>query len=215
MKRLLTALLSATLLATFFAGTPAPTFAAATEDYYIGYDDGPGGTGNGGTAYFRADTSYIYGAFDITGWTAAMGASSHGNILGFGVWDANNGHPTAQGVEFAQSTSWPSKFSINTIIQGSVPGDLQAMDSFATGNRVWEVKMPIGSMGVSVGQTIWAVGGINYEGQQHWYPDSFFPGYNGYAPITVETHIPDGGLTLVLLGSALTGLAALRRKLIA
>ena len=26
---------------------------------------------------------------------------------------------------------------------------------------------------------------------------------------------PDGGLTLVLLGSALTGLAALRRKLIA
>ena len=47
MKRLLTALLSATLLATFFAGTPAPTFAAATEDYYIGYDDGPGGTGCG------------------------------------------------------------------------------------------------------------------------------------------------------------------------
>jgi len=40
MKRLLTALLSATLLATFFAGTPAPTFAAATEDYYIGYGGG-------------------------------------------------------------------------------------------------------------------------------------------------------------------------------
>jgi predicted outer membrane repeat protein len=40
MKRLLTALISATLLATFFAGTPAPTFAAATEDYYIGYGGG-------------------------------------------------------------------------------------------------------------------------------------------------------------------------------
>ena len=40
MKRLLTALVSATLLATFFAGTPAPTFASSTEDYYIGYGSG-------------------------------------------------------------------------------------------------------------------------------------------------------------------------------
>ena len=40
MKRLLTALISATLLATFFAGTPAPTFASATEEYYIGYGSG-------------------------------------------------------------------------------------------------------------------------------------------------------------------------------
>ena len=51
MKRLLTALLSATLLATFFAGTPAPTFAAATEDYYIGYG-GDSDTGCGDPDFY-------------------------------------------------------------------------------------------------------------------------------------------------------------------
>jgi predicted outer membrane repeat protein len=46
MKRLLTALFSATLIATIFAGTPAPTFASAPENYYIGYG-GPSDTGCG------------------------------------------------------------------------------------------------------------------------------------------------------------------------
>lgn len=54
MKRLLTALLSATLLATFFAGTPAPTFAAATEDYFIGYG-GDSDTGCGEPDFYVAN----------------------------------------------------------------------------------------------------------------------------------------------------------------
>jgi hypothetical protein len=70
-------------------------------------------------------------------------------------------------------------------------------------------------MVVSAGDTIYVVGGINYGGQTHWYPD-YFPttGGNKYAPVTVEAgaSVPDGGATLMLLGSALVGLGALRRK---
>ncbi|MCX5690902.1 MAG: hypothetical protein NTV94_14145, partial [Planctomycetota bacterium] len=154
----------------------------------------------GGMAYFRADTSYVYAAFDVTGWTAAMGASSQGNLLGFGVWKANNSYgASGTGVEFQQSTTdaaWGggssgtmnglvSAYRLNTAIQGSINANLQAADSFATGHRVWEVKVPISSMGVNAGDTIWLVGGINYNGQQHWYPDSFVPGYSGYAPLEV------------------------------
>jgi predicted outer membrane repeat protein len=57
MKRLLTALISATLLATFFAGTPAPTFAAATEDYYIGYG-GDSDTGCGEPDFVVNNSNY-------------------------------------------------------------------------------------------------------------------------------------------------------------
>jgi hypothetical protein len=155
----------------------------------------------GGTAYFRADTNFIYGAFDITGWTSAMGAASQGNLLGFGVWKANGGYGTSSGVEFQQSTTqqgWggggqsgtmnglASAFRINTLLQGSIPGSLQAMDSFATGHRVWEVAMPISSMGVNAGDTVWLVGGINYAGATHWYPDYFPNGYTNYAPVLVQ-----------------------------
>ncbi|MEI8212699.1 MAG: hypothetical protein WCI02_11165 [Planctomycetota bacterium] len=133
----------------------------------------------GGTAYFKADTNFVYAAFDITGWTSAMGAASQGNLLGLGVWGANAGYGTSNGVEFQQSTdiqSWGggaasgtmngllSRYSINTIGQPSIPADLQAADSFATGNRVWEVKMPISSMNLQAGDSIWAIGGINYNG---------------------------------------------------
>ena len=188
----------------------------------------------GGTAYFKADTRFVYAAFDITGWTTAMGAGSQGNLLGFGVWAANNSYPKPPGVEFQQSTTdqaWGndgnsgtmngllSAFRINaqTPPAASILGTLQAMDSFATGHRVWEVMMPISTMGVSAGDTIWAVGGINYAGAQHWYPDYVMPNYNGYAPLKVEAgaSVPDGGTTLTRLGGVLTGLAALRRKLIA
>jgi hypothetical protein len=187
-----------------FAGS---AFASITIDGTISTGEWAGATtytiGNGGgTVSLKADTSYIYGAFDITGWTAAMGAASGGNILGFGVWKANNSYP-GTGVEFQQSTTqqaWGndgtsgtmnglvSAFRINaqTPPAASIPSDLLAMDSFATGHRVWEVKMPISSMGVNAGDTIWAIGGINYDKAQHWYPDYFMPNYNGYAPITVS-----------------------------
>jgi hypothetical protein len=40
----------------------------------------------GGTASFRADANYIYGAFDITGWTEPnLASTTHGFLLGFGV----------------------------------------------------------------------------------------------------------------------------------
>ena len=57
----------------------------------------------GGMAFFLADTNFIYGAFDITGWTSVMGAASGGNLLGFGVWAANNSYP-GDGVAFQQAT---------------------------------------------------------------------------------------------------------------
>jgi len=74
-----------------------PASAAIIIDGTISGGEWAGATtatiGNGGgTAYFEADTNYIYGAFDITGWTSAMGAASGGNLLGFGVWNADNSY---------------------------------------------------------------------------------------------------------------------------
>jgi hypothetical protein len=228
-----------TLTTLLAVGASALAASAVTIDGIIDTNEWTGAAtytiGNGGgMAYFKADTSFVYGAFDITGWTSAMGAASGGNLLGFGVWGTNGGYG-GTGVEFQQSTTsaaWGndgnsgtmnglvSAFRINaqTPPAASIPGSLQAMDSFATGHRVWEVMMPISTMGVIAGDTIWAVGGINYDKAQHWYPTTFGPPlWGSYAPIPVEAapSVPDGGLTLVLLGSALTGLVALRRKFIA
>jgi hypothetical protein len=181
----------------------------------------------GGTAYVKADTSFIYGAFDITGWTSAMGAASQGNLLGFGVWGANNSYPNPPGVEFQQSTAaanWGgggasgtmnglvSAFRINAQNPpaASIPGSLEAMDSFATGHRVWEVKMPISTMAVSAGDTVYVVGSMNYAGQSHWYPDTFFPGFSGYAPIQV---VPEPeAYAMLLAGLVLLGFASGRRR---
>jgi hypothetical protein len=180
----------------------------------------------GGTASFFADTNFIYGAFDITGWTSAMGAASQGNLLGFGVWAKNNGAVGGDGVEFQQSTTtaaWGggtsgtmngllSAFRLDTVIQGSIPGTLEAMDSFATGHRVWEVKMPISTMTI-VDNKVWVVGGINYAGQTHWYPDTFFPGFNGYIEVPVSAAVPLPAAAPFLL-TALGGLGLFgwRRK---
>jgi len=188
----------------------------------------------GGTASFLANQSYVYGAFDITGWTAAMGSGSQGNLLGFGVWGANNSYPTAPGVEFQQSTTqaaWGndgSSGTMNGLVSAfrinaqsppavSIPGDLLAADSFATGHRVWEVKIPIISMAVGAGDTIWLVGGINYNGQQHWYPDYYITN-DGYAPVTVAAvaAVPEPStwamMIVGLIGFAGTGFMARRRK---
>jgi hypothetical protein len=195
---------------------------AGAATYTIGLQ--PGGA-SVGTAYLKADTSFIYGAFDITGWTPAMGAASGGNLLGFGVWGANGGYGTSNGVEFQQSTTpaaWgggaasgtmnglPSRFLINTVAQGSIPAELQAMDSFASGNRVWEVKMPISTMGVSVGETIYVVGGINYANAIHWYPANPFP--SNYAPLTVEAAVPEAATIAVWSILSLVGAGMIYRR---
>jgi hypothetical protein len=234
MNRIMKKFLAGVLVGLMVSGASVMTASAVLIDGTIGSGEWAGASvftiGNGGgTAYLMADENYAYGAFDITGWTAAMGSGSHGNLLGFGVWGANNGYPV-NGVEFAQSlpgsgtlpgysgtlNGLDSAFSLSTVVQGSIPGDLQAMASFATGHRVWEVMMPISSMFVSEGDSVYFVGGINYEGAQHWYPNTFGPPtWGSYAPVKVQagTSVPDGGMTLGLLGLALTGLAGLRRKL--
>jgi hypothetical protein len=173
-----------------------------TDGEWTGAETATIGNG-GGIAYLKADANFIYGAFNITGWTVAMGANSQGNLLGFGVWNADNSappRPNANGVEFQQATApanWggggpsgtlnglPSAFRINGVIQTSIPTNLEAKDSFATGHRVWEVKMPISTMTV-IDCQVWVVGGINYDGQQHWYPDTFFPSFAGYKPVTLQ-----------------------------
>jgi VCBS repeat-containing protein len=157
----------------------------------------------GGAAYFLADSNFVYGAFDITGWTSAMGADSGGNLLGFGVWSLDNGYP-GDGVEFQQSTTeaaWGgggnsgmmngllSAFRIDAgAPEASIPGTLQAMDSFATGHRVWEVKIPISSMAI-VSDTVWVVGSINFDKKTHWYPESFVPAFDGYIPVPVSAPV--------------------------
>ena len=187
----------------------------------------------GGTAYFKADTNYVYAAFDVTGWTSAMGAASQGNLLGFGVWGANNGYGSSNGVEFQQSTTqqaWGgsapsgtmngllSRYAINTVGQGSIPADLLAADSFATGHRVWEVQAPISSMNVHAGDSIWAIGGINYNGVVHWYPATKTSGFpSTYVEIPVQAAaaapVPEpGSFALAALGVSGIVMVARRRK---
>jgi hypothetical protein len=227
------------LAAAAFAAVPAAS--AVTIDGTIGAGEWAGATtvtiGGGGTASFLADPNYVYGAFDITGWTAAMGAASQGNLLGFGVWKANQGYATSPGVEFQQSTTqaaWGndgnsgtmnglvSAFRINAQSPPalSIPGDLIAADSFATGNRVWEVKMPISSMAVTWGDTIWLVGGINYNGKTNWYPSTFLVNGNlDYAPLTLSAApgaVPEPATwALMIAGFGLTGAAMRRRRVTA
>jgi hypothetical protein len=228
-------------LALAAAAFAAVSASAVTIDGTIGAGEWAGATavtiGGGGSAFFLADPNYVYGAFDITGWTAAMGAASHGNLLGFGVWKANQGYAISPGVEFQQSTTqaaWGndgnsgtmnglvSAFRINaqTPPAPSIPGNLMAADSFATGNRVWEVKIPISSMAVTWGDTIWLVGGINYNGKVNWYPSTFFANGNfNYAPLTLPTApggVPEpASWALMIAGFGLTGAAMRRRRVTA
>ena len=226
-------------LALAAAALVAAPASAVTIDGTIGAGEWTGATtvtiDGGGTGFFLADPNYVYGAFDITGWTAAMGAASHGNLLGFGVWKANQGYASSPGVEFQQSTTqaaWGndgnsgtlnglvSAFRINaqTPPALSIPGNLLAADSFATGNRVWEVKIPISSMAVTWGDTIWLVGGINYDGKSHWYPPTFLNNGN-YAPLTLPAAsgaVPEpASWALMIAGFGMVGFFARRRHLAA
>jgi len=180
--------------------------------------------GGGGTAYFKADTNFVYAAFNITGWTSAMGAASQGNLMGLGVWGANAGYGTSNGVEFQQSTTpaaWggsaqsgtmnglASRFAINTVSQPSIPAALEAANSFATGNRVWEVKMPISSMNLQVGDSIWAIGGINYAGKTNWYP-AVNP-FTNYVQIAIQAApVPEPGT--LAISACLTGMVMVARR---
>jgi hypothetical protein len=176
----------------------------------------------GGTVSLQADQNYLYGAFDITGWLSSY--SMNGNLLGFGAWKVNGAAGSSAGVEFQQATNkatWggdgpsgvlnglDSAFRIDSVLQSSIPVGLEAMDSFATGHRVWEVKMPINSMTVSAGDIIYVVGGINYSttgggANSNWYPGELL--WGSYAPVTV---VPEP-MTLALLG--LGGLLLRRKK---
>ena len=106
-----------------------------------------------------------------------------------------------------------SRYLINTVAQGSIPLDLLAADSFATGNRVWEVRMPISSMNVSVGGSIWAIGSINYNGFVNWYPVTSPTGFpTTYVQIPIEAApVPEPG-TFTIAAIGLAGMVMAARK---
>jgi hypothetical protein len=192
---------------------------------------GTQGTGASvGTAYVKADQNYAYAAFDITGWTAAMGAASGGNLLGFGLEKGTGNYPAGNWIEFQQSTTaaaWggggPSgsidgevaAFRYNTVIQGSLPNDLLSATSFGTGHLVWEVEMPLALFGgLNVGDTLNLVGGINFNSTAHWYPAAFgavpYSSFDqsNYGHIMVEAPVPEpttmvaGALLLLPFGAS-------------
>jgi len=229
---------TAAVAATFLGLAAAPSH-AVTIDGTISSGEWAGATTftiqGGGTAYFLADTSFVYAAYDITGWTSAMGAATGGNLLGFGVWKANGSAGTSgTGVEFQQATNqanWgggapsgtlnglASAFRINgqNPPAASIPASLLAADSFATGHRVWEVKVPIDTMAVSAGDTIWVIGGINYNSTVHWYPAGTTPnGFpSSYGPVTLPraTAVPEPTTWAMLVtGLAGLGFMAYRRN---
>ena len=201
---------------------------------------GTQGTGASvGTAYVRADQNYAYAALDITGWTAAMGAASGGNLLGFGLEKGTGNYPAGTWIEFQQSTTpaaWGgggqsgpidgqvAAFRLNTVIQGSLPGDLQSVDSFVTGHRVWEVAMPLALLGgLNAGDTLNLVGGINFNSTAHWYPAAFgavpYSSFDqsNYGHITVST-VPEpstciaGALLLLPFGASTLRMLRKSRK---
>jgi hypothetical protein len=105
-------------------------------------------------------------------------------------------------------------FFLCFFLQASIPSDLLAKDSFSTGSRVWEVKIPISALAAIpgkcfcqrkmrerveshrilirpislIGDTIYVSGGINYARSIHWYPD-YMPtsGWTQYAPVKLAS----------------------------
>ena len=184
-----------------------------------------------GTAYLRADQNYLYAALDMTGYTAGM---DHGNVIGI---SASQGSPpfnmpaTATAwVEFSESTNsawWaggPTGSIDGQFGQWNITGvkqtsflDLLAATDWTSGHRITEFQIPLSGLGgLTVGETIWVSGVENWAGTGHIIPDTMPLTWNSnnYVAMQVEAGAatPDGGTTLVLLGGALTGLGALRRK---
>lgn len=175
-----------------------------------------------GKAYLKADLNYVYGGFDITGWTSAMGADSHGNILGMGV--TFNG----KWVEIQQSTNISfgphvqnglyTRYRQEFSDAGFLPTGLEGFASFTTGanaHRVWEAKIPLAYLGATGGDTIYVAGGIDFDSKGHWYPaaltSNFVPA--NYAPFTLPASsngvVPEPG-SIVIFGTM--GLIMLARR---
>jgi hypothetical protein len=184
-----------------------------------------------GTAYIRADQNRVYAAFDITGWTAAMGSASHGNTMGFSVGLTGNNYPAGSWITFAQSSIGANTLpGVSGVMNGLdsfydvedkaatvIPSDLQAADSFAAGHRVWEVSMSLSHLGVlSPGEKLNIVGGINFDSTQHWYPESFaankYANPASYGLITVQgSNVPEPA-TFALFVLGLAGVGWMRRR---
>lgn len=90
--------------------------------------------------------------------------------------------------------------------------------------RITEMQIPLSTLGLLLDADVLRVTGYaSTEGLGYWYPPETPPwSLANYAPVPVDgdgsksggvpASVPDGGMTLALLGGALAGLAALRSK---
>jgi hypothetical protein len=170
---------------------------------------------------FRVDGSLTFNAlavFDVI--SATPGSAGHTNAVGLtqdhqvGVWDAS-GTLLASTIVVPGGPTTPSVNTYGTWVYKvldapvTLPGGTYTIGAFYDG-----VSDP-----VMVQQSALTVSGVTYLNGNFLYDSAFGRPTGTYSPNEQQyfgptmLSVPDGGTTLILLGSALAGLAMARRRM--